>query len=97
MLSAHRLMAAHLALVAVATSLYMALPAARAPVWAVIGLAGTAAVMVGSHVNRPAHRWPWWVLAAALLTFIAGDTYYNIVEQYFQASNPFPSPRTPRT
>lgn len=92
MLSAHRLMAAHLALVAVATSLYMALPAARAPVWAVIGLAGTAAVMVGSHVNRPAHRWPWWVLAAALLTFIAGDTYYNIVEQYFQASNPFPSP-----
>ncbi|MCD9877710.1 aminotransferase class I/II-fold pyridoxal phosphate-dependent enzyme [Streptomyces guryensis] len=85
-------MAAHVALVAAATAIYLTVPAARAPVWAVIGLSGTAAVVIGSHVNRPAHRWPWWVLAAALLTFIAGDTYYNVVEEYFHASNPFPSP-----
>lgn len=92
MLPAKRLMAAHIALVAAATAVYLTVPAARAPVWAVIGLSGTAAVLIGSQVNRPAHRWPWWVLAAALLTFIAGDTYYNVVEEYFHASNPFPSP-----
>ncbi len=92
MLPAKRLMAAHIALVAAATAVYLSVPAARAPVWALIGLSGTAAVLIGSHVNRPAHRWPWWVLAAALLTFIAGDTYYNVVEEYFHASNPFPSP-----
>jgi PAS domain S-box-containing protein len=89
---AHRLMAAHASLVAAATAIYMTVPSARAPVWAVIGLAGVAAMLIGSRVNAPAHRWPWWVLAAGLLTFIAGDTYYNVVEEYFQASNPFPSP-----
>lgn len=92
MLPAHRLMAAHVALVAVATAAYMTIPRALAPLWTVIGLAGVLAILVGSHLNRPAHRWPWWVLAAALLTFIAGDTYYNVMEEYFHASNPFPSP-----
>ncbi|MEU9392761.1 aminotransferase class I/II-fold pyridoxal phosphate-dependent enzyme [Streptomyces sp. NPDC048324] len=85
-------MVAHAAVVAAATTLYVTVPAARAPAWAVIGVAGVAAVLTGVRVHRPAHRWPWWLLAAGLLTFIAGDTYYNIVEQYFHASNPFPSP-----
>ncbi|MGI5452009.1 aminotransferase class I/II-fold pyridoxal phosphate-dependent enzyme [Streptomyces sp. CA-249302] len=85
-------MAAHGMLVAVATVVYLTVPGARAPVWAVIGLSGAAAVVAGVQVNRPAHRWPWWVLAAGLVTFVAGDTYYNVVEQYFDASNPFPSP-----
>ena len=60
--------------------------------WALIGLSGVVAMLVGTHVNRPAHRWPWWVLAAALFSFIAGDTYYNVVETYFHVENPFPSP-----
>ncbi|MET7687699.1 aminotransferase class I/II-fold pyridoxal phosphate-dependent enzyme [Streptomyces sp. NPDC005483] len=85
-------MAAHLALVALATLVYMTVPAARTPLWAVIGLAGVGAVLVGIRLHRPAHRWPWWALAAGLLTFITGDTYYNVVEEYFNASNPFPSP-----
>ncbi|MBQ1093931.1 aminotransferase class I/II-fold pyridoxal phosphate-dependent enzyme [Streptomyces sp. B93] len=84
-------MAAYLALVAVATAVYMTVPAARTPVWAVIGLAGAAAVLTGTRVNRPAHPWPWWVLAAGLLTFVSGDTYYNAMEAYFAATNPFPS------
>ncbi|MEV6947149.1 PAS domain-containing protein [Streptomyces sp. NPDC051172] len=92
MLPAKRLMAAHMALVAAATAVYLTVRTARGPVWAVIGLSGTAAVLIGSKVNRPAHRWPWWVLAAAPLTFVAGGTYYNVVEEYFHASNPFPSP-----
>ncbi|MFI7413330.1 aminotransferase class I/II-fold pyridoxal phosphate-dependent enzyme [Streptomyces sp. NPDC049627] len=85
-------MAAYITLVALATIVYMTVPAVLAPTWAVIGLAGVAAVLTGTSVHRPAHRWPWWFLAAGLLSFIAGDTYYNVVEEYFDASNPFPSP-----
>ncbi|WP_037683065.1 aminotransferase class I/II-fold pyridoxal phosphate-dependent enzyme [Streptomyces griseus] len=85
-------MAAYLALVVAVTCVYMTVPAALAPLWAVIGLAGASAMFVGVYVHRPAHRWPWLVLAAGLLAFCAGDTYYNVQEQYFQASNPFPSP-----
>ncbi|MES5820137.1 aminotransferase class I/II-fold pyridoxal phosphate-dependent enzyme [Streptomyces sp. RG80] len=85
-------MAVHVCTVAVATAVYMTVPSTRTPLWAVIGLAGVGAVLVGSHLHRPAHRWPWLVLAAGLLTFIAGDTYYNVMEEYFHASNPFPSP-----
>ncbi|KUO15611.1 hypothetical protein AQJ91_40585 [Streptomyces dysideae] len=85
-------MTAHVTLVAVSTVIYMTVPPARTPVWAVIGLAGAAAVVTGTRMHRPAHRWPWWVLAAGLLTFVAGDTYDNVVEEYFHASDPFPSP-----
>ncbi|WP_078973113.1 aminotransferase class I/II-fold pyridoxal phosphate-dependent enzyme [Streptomyces sp. MMG1533] len=85
-------MAAHLALITTATTVYMTVPAARTSLWAVIGLTGVAAVLTGTHLHRPAHRRPWWLLAAGLLTFIAGDTYYNVMEEYFNASNPFPSP-----
>jgi diguanylate cyclase (GGDEF)-like protein/PAS domain S-box-containing protein len=92
LLPTRRLTVAYLALVTTATCLYMTFPVLRAPMWAVIGLAGAAAVVTGAYVHRPAHRWPWLVLAAGLLAFAAGDTYYNVQEQYFQASNPFPSP-----
>ncbi|MFH9011954.1 aminotransferase class I/II-fold pyridoxal phosphate-dependent enzyme [Streptomyces sp. NPDC017943] len=91
-LPAHRLMAAYIGLVTAATILYMTLPVAAPALWAVIGLAGVAAVATGTRLHRPAHPWPWWVLAGGLLTFIAGDTYYNVMEEYFDASNPFPSP-----
>ncbi|MGW6026710.1 aminotransferase class I/II-fold pyridoxal phosphate-dependent enzyme [Streptomyces sp. NPDC055099] len=85
-------MAAYVVLVAALTTAYMTLPGLRAALWALIGLGGVAAVLIGVHIHRPEHRWPWWVLATGLLAFAAGDTYYNVVEQYFQASNPFPSP-----
>ena len=84
-------MAALVLLIAIATAVYMTVAEARTPSWAVIGLAGAAAVVTGAAVNRPAHRWPWWFLAAALLSFVAGDTIYYSVEQYFHTTNPFPS------
>jgi hypothetical protein len=64
LLPAQRLMAAHVALVVVATVGYMTVPATRTPLWAVIGLAGAAALVTGMRLQRPAHRWPWWVPAA---------------------------------
>ncbi|MFF9622372.1 aminotransferase class I/II-fold pyridoxal phosphate-dependent enzyme [Streptomyces griseosporeus] len=92
MLPTHRLTAAYLTTVAALTCAYLVIPGQRAPLWALIGLSGVAAMLTGVALHRPAHRWPWFVLAAGLLAFAAGDTYYNIQEQYFQASNPFPSP-----
>ncbi|MFD5342263.1 putative bifunctional diguanylate cyclase/phosphodiesterase [Streptomyces anulatus] len=86
------LMAGYVLLVVGLTTGYLMWPAAQAPLWALIGLAGGTAVLVGVRVHRPECRWPWWVLAAALLLFAAGDTYYNVMEAYFSASNPFPSP-----
>jgi diguanylate cyclase (GGDEF)-like protein/PAS domain S-box-containing protein len=70
----------------------MTVPDLRTPLSAVIGLASAGSVLCGVHVHRPAHRWPWWTLAAGLLAFTAGDTYYNVQEAYFAAANPFPSP-----
>lgn len=86
------LMTAYVVLVACLTSVYLAVPDAATPAWAMIGLSSVAAVSVGIRVNRPEHPWPWWTLAAALLAFTAGDTYYNSLEAYFSAANPFPSP-----
>ncbi|MEU5666139.1 aminotransferase class I/II-fold pyridoxal phosphate-dependent enzyme [Streptomyces longwoodensis] len=85
-------MAAHLTLVGILTVLYLLLPPLLAPLWALIGVEAACAMAVGIRVNRPAHRWPWLVLTAGLLAFCAGDTYYNVQEQYFAAANPFPSP-----
>jgi diguanylate cyclase (GGDEF)-like protein/PAS domain S-box-containing protein len=80
------------AFVVAATVVYLTVPALHAPLWAAIGLSSGCAVIVGARRYRPAHRWPWYVLAAALLAFSTGDTYYNVQEQYFAAVNPFPSP-----
>ncbi|MER6784047.1 aminotransferase class I/II-fold pyridoxal phosphate-dependent enzyme [Streptomyces sp. NPDC000658] len=78
-------------LVAATTVVYMAVSPTQTPLWAVIGLGGVAAMVTGIIVNRPAHRWPWLLLAAGLLAFAAGDTSYNVMEAYFQINNPFPS------
>jgi diguanylate cyclase (GGDEF)-like protein/PAS domain S-box-containing protein len=87
-----RLMAVYLTLVGLVTVLYMAIPSLLTPLWALIGLGGVAAVLTGIRLHRPDHPWPWLALAAGLLAFTAGDTYYNIQEAYFDAENPFPSP-----
>ncbi|WP_432068517.1 aminotransferase class I/II-fold pyridoxal phosphate-dependent enzyme [Streptomyces sp. C10-9-1] len=73
------------------TVVYLTVPARHTSSWAVIGLAGVAAILVGVHVHRPARRWPWLLLAAANLTFTAGDTAYNLLEGFFDQVNPFPS------
>ncbi|MFG3275812.1 aminotransferase class I/II-fold pyridoxal phosphate-dependent enzyme [Streptomyces luteogriseus] len=91
-LPARRLMAVYIALVTAITIAYMTVSVAAPVLWAAIGLAGVASILIGTRVHRPTHPWPWWVLAGGLLTFITGDTYYNVSEEYFEASNPFPSP-----
>ncbi|MET9592908.1 EAL domain-containing protein [Streptomyces sp. NPDC006516] len=84
-------MAAYTAFVLCVTALYLAFADLRTPLWAVIGLSGFAAVLAGVHLNRPAHRWPWWFLAGGLLSFAVGDTVYNVLEVYLGVAAPFPS------
>nr|WP_244376336.1 aminotransferase class I/II-fold pyridoxal phosphate-dependent enzyme [Streptomyces ficellus] len=73
------------------TVVYLTVPARHTSAWAMIGLAGVAAILIGIRIHRPARRWPWLMLAAANLTFTAGDTTYNILEASFGQVNPFPS------
>ncbi|ORT60620.1 hypothetical protein BKD26_05110, partial [Streptomyces sp. CB03238] len=73
------------------TVVYLTVPERHTSMWAVIGLAGVVAMLVGIRLHRPARRWPWLMLAAANLTFTAGDTTYNILEAAFGQTNPFPS------
>ncbi|MER6616412.1 aminotransferase class I/II-fold pyridoxal phosphate-dependent enzyme [Streptomyces xantholiticus] len=84
-------MACYLAFVVPCTVLYLTYPDRRTTMWAAMGLAGVAAILVGIRINRPARRWPWLALAAANLAFTAGDTAYNILNSFFDQSNPFPS------
>ncbi|MFK4100558.1 EAL domain-containing protein [Streptomyces sp. NPDC019531] len=87
----HRLMTAYLAFVVGLTCVSMTVAAAHLPLEALMGLGSTAAVLTGVSVHRPAHRWPWLALAGGLLVFTAGDTYYEMQEQYFRAADPSPA------
>lgn len=89
---AHRLMAAHIAPAAGATCLYLAAPGLREPLWAVIVLAGAAALTTGVLVHRPRRRWPWLTLAAGLTVVAAGGAYAHAQSAYVRASGPVPSP-----
>ncbi|MEU0666612.1 aminotransferase class I/II-fold pyridoxal phosphate-dependent enzyme [Streptomyces lavendulocolor] len=90
-MSVHRLMVVYLLVVAPFTVVHLTVPERHTSSWAVIGLAGVVAILVGIRVHRPARRWPWLMLAAANLTFTAGDTTYNTLESVFGLTNPFPS------
>jgi diguanylate cyclase (GGDEF)-like protein/PAS domain S-box-containing protein len=84
-------MGGHLVAVGVLAALAMAVPVLRAPLWAVMGLTGAAAVVAGVCVHRPAHRRPWLLLAAGLLALAAGDTF-SAQEIRFPAPNASPAP-----
>ncbi|MFI7008703.1 putative bifunctional diguanylate cyclase/phosphodiesterase [Streptomyces sp. NPDC050145] len=85
-------MAFYTAFAVAVTVVYVTVPAAYMPVWAVIGLSSAGAVLLGVQLHGPAHRWPWYVLAGALLSFTVGDAYYSFQVQYLHAAIPFPSP-----
>ena len=53
-------------------AVYVLIPAAGLPAWALIVLSSTAAFAVGAIRNRPRRRLPWLMLAAGYLTFAIG-------------------------
>ncbi|KQX15011.1 aminotransferase class I/II [Streptomyces sp. Root431] len=81
----------YLLIVTLLTVAYLQFPARHTVLWALIGLGGVIAILVGVHLHRPARRWPWLVLAAANFAFVAGDTAYNALEGFFGQTRPFPS------
>ncbi|MCZ0978591.1 EAL domain-containing protein [Streptomyces diastatochromogenes] len=81
----------YLLIVTLLTVAYLNVPSRHTTLWALIGLGGVVAILVGVRLHRPAKRWPWLVLAAANLTFVSGDTAYNVLEAFYGETRPFPS------
>jgi diguanylate cyclase (GGDEF)-like protein/PAS domain S-box-containing protein len=82
---------AYLVVAAGLTSMYYLFPAYHSPLWTALGLSAVAATVWGVRRNRPRQPLAWYLLAAAELTFIAGDTSYNVLTQVMHQVNPFPS------
>jgi diguanylate cyclase (GGDEF)-like protein/PAS domain S-box-containing protein len=82
---------AYLIVAAGLTFLYYLFPAYHSPLWTALGLSAVAATVAGVRRNRPRQPLAWYLLAAAELTFIAGDTSYNVLTQIMHQDNPFPS------
>jgi diguanylate cyclase (GGDEF)-like protein/PAS domain S-box-containing protein len=82
---------AYLVLAAGLIFLYYVFPAYHSPLWTVLGLSSVVATVVGVRRNRPRKPLPWYLLATAELTFITGDTSYNVLTQVMHQDNPFPS------
>ncbi|MFI6444088.1 putative bifunctional diguanylate cyclase/phosphodiesterase [Kitasatospora sp. NPDC050543] len=73
------------------TCVYYINPSQRIIWWTVIGLGSGVAIIVGVHINRPAHALPWYLLAVANLTFTAGEVVQVIQNEFLHLNNPFPS------
>jgi diguanylate cyclase (GGDEF)-like protein/PAS domain S-box-containing protein len=83
--------AAYLIIAAGLTCLYYLFPAYQSPLWTCLGLAAVVATIAGVRRNRPRQPLAWYLLAAAELTFITGDTSYNVLTDVLHQDNPFPS------
>jgi diguanylate cyclase (GGDEF)-like protein/PAS domain S-box-containing protein len=70
---------------------YYVWPGLRAETWGLVGLSGVIAIVAGTTLNRPARKTPWLLLAAANLSFIAGQDSFLILTQVMKVSVPFPS------
>ena len=70
---------------------YFSLPGRPVLVWTLLGLSSVLAILVGIRRHRPDHRLPWYLLAAAVATFPAGDLIYTVLTLAPHQDNPFPS------
>ena len=83
--------AVYAALWTAAVTTYLLVPALHPYLWSIIGLIGAAALTHGVWLHRPQSVLPWALVTAALLTFVLGDTTYNLLTEGLGQSNPFPS------
>jgi diguanylate cyclase (GGDEF)-like protein/PAS domain S-box-containing protein len=70
---------------------YFRFPEHHLLLWPPIGLSAVVATVAGVHFHRPARRAGWYLMAAAELCFVAGDTSYRVLTEVLGKQNPFPS------
>jgi diguanylate cyclase (GGDEF)-like protein/PAS domain S-box-containing protein len=76
--------------IALLIAAYYELRGLRVEAWALISLSGVGAVLAGVLINRPARKVAWFLLAAALASFAAGQLSFLIAAQ-LKVVLPFPS------
>ncbi|MEV8093066.1 EAL domain-containing protein [Kitasatospora sp. NPDC085879] len=72
------------------TVVYYRFPADRIIWWTGIGLSSFAAIVIGVHLNRPAHASAWYLLAVANLSFTIGEVV-QVVQTNYLHQTAFPS------
>jgi diguanylate cyclase (GGDEF)-like protein/PAS domain S-box-containing protein len=70
---------------------YYVWPGLRVAAGGLFDLSGGLAIVAGVVVNRPARKTPWLLLAAANLTFAAGQISFLVLTETIKANVPFPS------
>jgi len=77
---------------ALGAAYYLSPPtAAKLVIWPAIGISSAVAIVAGTHRYRPAIPQAWYLFALGQLTFVAGDTLYNIRTRMLHAGPVFPS------
>ncbi len=70
---------------------YYAVPAWNLGLWLTLGMSSCVASFVGTRLNGPPRKLPWYLLTAAIFTLVNGDTIYNILTDFLHQNQPFPS------
>jgi diguanylate cyclase (GGDEF)-like protein/PAS domain S-box-containing protein len=70
---------------------YYALPGLRTETWGLLGLTGVVAIVAGVRLHRPARKFSWLLLAAANLSFVAGQVSFLVATNILHRPMPFPS------
>jgi diguanylate cyclase (GGDEF)-like protein/PAS domain S-box-containing protein len=76
--------------IALLIAVYYEVSGLRVEAWGLIGLSGVTAILTGLVLNRPTRKVPWFLLAAALTCFAAGQLSFLIAAK-LNLVLPFPS------
>jgi diguanylate cyclase (GGDEF)-like protein/PAS domain S-box-containing protein len=90
-ISRRNLLAGYAAWMTLLVVFYYALPGLRAETWGLLGLSGVLAIVAGVELNQPARKLPWLLLAAANLSFVAGQVSFLVLTEVVKTTVPFPS------
>src|SRR5580698_7860814 len=90
-ISRRNLLAGYAAWMTLLVVFYYALPGLRAETWGLLGLSGVLAIVAGVVLNQPARKLPWLLLAAANLSFVAGQVSFLVLTAVLKTTVPFPS------
>ena len=68
-----------------------AFPAHHLMFWTPMGLSAVIAGVIGVRRYRPSHPVAWYMFYLALLSFITGDSVYDVLTEMLNQDNPYPS------